>query len=110
MPSTKKSGYHHRDLRQSLIGAAIALISEEGISDLSLRQVARRVGVSHNAPYRHFEDKDALLAAVAEQGFQSLKVAMETAKQDIPLGTSQCLEAIGRAYVNFALAHPFTID
>lgn len=106
MPSTKKSGYHHGDLRQSLIDAAIALISEKGISDLSLRQVARRVGVSHNAPYRHFEDKDALLAAVAEQGFQSLKVAMETAKQDIPLGTSQCLEAIGLAYVNFALAQP----
>jgi AcrR family transcriptional regulator len=107
MASTAKNSYHHGDLRQSLIDAAIALISEDGISDLSLRQVARRVGVSHNAPYRHFEDKEALLAAVAEQGFQSLKVAMETAKQDIPVGTSQCLEAIGVAYVNFALAQPF---
>ena len=102
-----KNSYHHGDLRQSLIDAAIALISEEGISDLSLRQVARRVGVSHNAPYRHFEDKEALLAAVAEQGFQSLKVAMESARQGIPIGTSQCLEAIGIAYVNFALAQPF---
>jgi AcrR family transcriptional regulator len=107
MASTAKNSYHHGDLRQSLIDAAIALISEDGISDLSLRRVARRVGVSHNAPYRHFEDKDALLAAVAEQGFQSLTVAMETAKQDIPVGTSQCLEAIGLAYVNFAVAQPF---
>ena len=107
MALTAKTTYHHGDLRQSLIDAAIALISEEGISDLSLRQVARRVGVSHNAPYRHFEDKEALLAAVAEQGFQSLRVAMETARQVIPPDSSQHLEAIGVAYVHFALAHPF---
>lgn len=106
MDLTAKSTYHHGDLRQSLIDAAIALINEEGISDLSLRQVARRVGVSHNAPYRHFADKEALLAAVAEQGFQSLQSAMEAAKQAIPADASQALEAIGIAYVNFALAHP----
>lgn len=107
MALAAKATYHHGDLRQSLIDAAIALITEEGISDLSLRQVARRVGVSHNAPYRHFEDKEALLAAVAEQGFQSLRVAMETARQGIPIDSSQRLEAIGIAYVNFALAQPF---
>jgi AcrR family transcriptional regulator len=107
MALAAKNSYHHGDLRQNLIDAAIALISEEGSSDLSLRQVARRVGVSHNAPYRHFEDKEALLAAVAEQGFQSLRVAMETARQDIRIDASQCLEAIGIAYVNFALAQPF---
>ncbi|MGB8699129.1 MAG: TetR/AcrR family transcriptional regulator [Thermosynechococcaceae cyanobacterium] len=107
MALAAKTSYHHGDLRQSLIDAAIALISEEGISDLSLRQVARRVGVSHNAPYRHFEDKEALLAAVAEQGFQSLRAAMEIARQGIPLDASQRLEAIGIAYVKFALAQPF---
>lgn len=107
MALAAKNTYHHGDLRQSLIDAAIDLISEEDISDLSLRQVARRVGVSHNAPYRHFEDKDALLAAVAEQGFQSLRVAMETARQGMPTDASQRLEAIGIAYVNFALAQPF---
>ncbi|MEN9230753.1 MAG: TetR/AcrR family transcriptional regulator [Thermostichus sp. DG02_5_bins_236] len=107
MALVTKNSYHHGDLRQNLIDAAIALISEEGISDLSLRQVARRVGVSHNAPYRHFEDKEALLAAVAEQGFQCLRVTMETAKQGIPIDSFQCLEAIGIAYVNFALAQPF---
>lgn len=106
MTLAAKNSYHHGDLRQSLIDAAITLISEEGISDLSLRQVARRVRVSHNAPYRHFEDKEALLAAVAEQGFQSLRVAMESARQSIPNDSSQRLEAIGIAYVNFALAHP----
>lgn len=107
MSISAKTTYHHGDLRQSLINAAIELIREEGMSELSLRQVARRVGVSHNAPYRHFEDKDALLAAVAEQGFQSLQAAMETAKQGLPADSPQGLEAIGIAYVNFALAFPF---
>jgi AcrR family transcriptional regulator len=106
MASVEKHAYHHGDLRQSLIDAAIALMDEDGISELSLRQVARRVGVSHNAPYRHFEDKDALLAAVAEQGFQSLRAALEAAQQGILPNSPQRLEAIGMAYVNFALAYP----
>jgi AcrR family transcriptional regulator len=106
MALTAKKSYHHGDLRQCLIDAAIELISEEGIRDLSLRQVAKRVGVSHNAPYRHFEDKETLLAEIAAQGFQSLKAAMEMACQNIPQDSSQRLEAIGIAYVNFALAHP----
>jgi AcrR family transcriptional regulator len=107
MASTTKTTYHHGDLRQSLIEAAIELMGEKGISDLSLRQVARRVGVSHNAPYRHFEDKEALLSAVAEQGFRSLQVAMEAAKEQTPPDSSQQLAAIGAAYVHFALDHPF---
>jgi AcrR family transcriptional regulator len=106
MASAAKQAYHHGDLRQSLIDAAIALISEEGISDLSLRQVARRVGVSHNAPYRHFEDKEALLAAVAEYGFRSLQRAMETAGETVPPDSTNGLAAIGIAYVQFALANP----
>ena len=106
MAPAAKSTYHHGDLRQSLIDAAIALIREEGISDLSLRQVARQVGVSHNAPYRHFEDKEALLATVAEEGFQSLRLAMEEARRGLPSNIPQRLEAIGIAYINFALAHP----
>jgi AcrR family transcriptional regulator len=106
MTSALKNSYHHGDLRQSLIDGAIALMGETGISELSLRQVARRVGVSHNAPYRHFEDKEALLAAVAAQGFQSLQEAMETARQQVPAEAAKRLEAIGIAYVMFALAQP----
>lgn len=101
-----KNSYHHGDLRQSLIDAALELLKEEGINELSLRQVAKRVGVSHNAPYRHFEDKDALLAAVAAQGFQSLRDTMKKAQRNLSLDSSQRLEAIGIAYVKFALAHP----
>lgn len=101
-----KNPYHHGDLRQSLMAGAIALIDEAGLSHLSLRQVARRIGVSHNAPYRHFEDKEALLAALAEEGFLALQAAMETARQPFPPGTSQRLAAIGKAYVRFAIANP----
>ncbi|MEB3292420.1 MAG: TetR/AcrR family transcriptional regulator [Synechococcales bacterium] len=104
--SAAKEPYHHGDLRQHLIEATIALILEEGVSQLSLRQVAKRVGVSHNAPYRHFVDKDALLAAVAAQGFQALQMAMETASQPLPIGSAQRLTAIGVAYVQFAIAQP----
>jgi AcrR family transcriptional regulator len=107
MSVAAKNTYHHGNLRQCLLDAAIELIKEEGINELSLRQVAKRVGVSHNAPYRHFEDKDALLAAVAVQGFQSLQIAMEAVQQNRPLNSAQRLEAIGIAYVQFALAHPF---
>ena len=102
----EKRAYHHGDLRQSLIEGAIALIHQAGIRDLSLRQVARQAGVSHNAPYRHFEDKEALLAAVAQQGFQSLRSALEAAKQAAPPPPPQRLAVIGVAYVEFALANP----
>ncbi|NJL44788.1 MAG: TetR/AcrR family transcriptional regulator [Leptolyngbyaceae cyanobacterium SM2_3_12] len=88
------------------MAGAIALIDETGLGNLSLRQVARRVGVSHNAPYRHFEDKEALLAALAEEGFLALQDAMATAREPFPVGTSQRLAAIGMAYVKFAIAHP----
>lgn len=106
MTSVTSNTYHHGDLRQNLIDAAITLINEKGISDLSLRQLARQVGVSHNAPYRHFETKEALLIAVAEQGFESLRCALQTTKETLPNQPTQQLQAIGIAYVNFALTHP----
>ena len=65
----KTKQYHHGDLRQALIQGALVLIEQEGIAALSLREVARRIGVSHAAPYHHFEDRSALLGAIAEQGF-----------------------------------------
>ncbi|MEB3358399.1 MAG: TetR/AcrR family transcriptional regulator [Synechococcales bacterium] len=99
--------YHHGDLRQSLIDAALKLIAEkQDAKTLSLREVARRVGVSHAAPYRHFADKEALLAAVAEEGFHILtRHLQESMKplEDDPLGQ---LQASGVAYVKFAIAHP----
>lgn len=107
-PSAKpqRDYYHHGDLRQSLVDAAIALIQEGEIAQLSLREVARQVGVSHNAPYRHFKDKEALISAVAEQGFQGLRQATEQALEGLSSDAAQRLTAIGCAYVKFAAHNP----
>src|ERR1700734_1475486 len=72
-----KRPYHHGNLKQNLLDAAVGLIGEVGPQAFTLREVARRAGVSHNAPYRHFADKDDLLAEVAAQGFDELDKAMK---------------------------------
>jgi AcrR family transcriptional regulator len=97
--------YHHGDLRRVLLDAALALIAEAGPQGFTLREVARRAGVSHNAPYRHFRDKGALLAAVATEGFDKLTRRMQRAMSraaDPLMRFRQC----GRGYVEFALASP----
>ena len=64
----RKAAYHHGDLRGSILRAAGEILEKEGLEALSVREVARRAGVSHNAPYRHFPDQEALLAALAGEG------------------------------------------
>jgi len=97
--------YHHGDLRQALIQSALAILSETGIAGLSLRAAARRAKVSAMAPYRHFADKDALLAAVAECGFRQLAARLTAAAASAtdPRGG---LAALGVAYVVFACEEP----
>jgi AcrR family transcriptional regulator len=90
------STYHHGDLRPALLRAAARLLEKEGPAGLSLREVARRAGVSHNAPYRHFRDREALLAALAAEGFAMLGDALAHSSG----------RAMGEAYVRFALEHP----
>ena len=75
MGTTKR--YHHGDLRDALIRAGLEILENEDAHALSLRKVARQAGVSHAAPYRHFEDKNSLLSAIATQGFQLLSAAMQ---------------------------------
>jgi len=93
------------DLRTTLLEAAVALIGEVGPRAFTLREVARRAGVSHNAPYRHFAGKDELLAAVAAEGFDRLTAAMERAMKPgrTPL---ERLQLCGCGYVDFALRWP----
>jgi AcrR family transcriptional regulator len=100
-----KKTYHHGDLRASLIAAATELIAEHGVAGLSLRECARRAGVSHAAPYRHFADKNALLLAIARDGFKMLEAVGQEAMAGIedPRGR---LDAYGAAYVRFAIEHP----
>jgi AcrR family transcriptional regulator len=92
--------YHHGDLPTSILRAAGEILEKEGLEAVTLREVARRAGVSHNAPLRHFPDREGLLAALAGEGFRELgeaqRVATETGG---PRG-------LGESYVRFALAHP----
>ncbi len=98
--------YHHGDLRRALIDAALEHIEREGPKELSLRAVARRAGVSSAAPYRHFASRDALLAAVAEEGFQTLADGIRKAAAAFPDDPLARLRESGVAYVLFAAAHP----
>src|SRR5271170_789851 len=97
--------YHHGDLRRSLIEAALALVTEKQDWTFSLREVTRRAGVSHNAPYNHFADKRDLLAAVAAAGFTSLGERMLTATSGIERADS-ALVTSGVVYVNFGVENP----
>lgn len=98
--------YHHGDLRTALIRAGLDILTEEGVHALTLRAAARRAGVSHNAPYRHFADKEALLAAIAEEGFVELTASLEGAMSRAPQSPRAQLEETGWAYVQFAVTHP----
>src|ERR1700678_4603290 len=99
--------YHHGNLKPALLKAAVGLIAEVGPRAFTLREVARRAGVSHNAPYRHFESKDVLLAEVATEGFVRLTASMQKsmARGRSPL---ERLELRGCGYVTFALRWPHT--
>ncbi|MBV7328332.1 TetR/AcrR family transcriptional regulator [Chloroflexi bacterium TSY] len=101
----KKQSFHHGDLRRTLIEQGIALIERDGISALTLRAVAAAVGVSRQAPYHHFRDKDDLLAAIAVVGFEKFAAALreEAAKHQSP---EDRLIALGVAYVNRARSEP----
>jgi AcrR family transcriptional regulator len=101
--STSKP-YHHGDLRDALVRSATELLRSEGPDALTLRGVARAAGVSQAAPYRHFADRRALVAAVAEEGFRRLRSAMLEAVQSAPgpLG----FKAVAVAYVRFGHQNP----
>jgi AcrR family transcriptional regulator len=100
-----KKTYHHGDLRSTLITAATELIAEHGVAGLSLRECARRAGVSHAAPYRHFPDKNALLLAIARDGFAALEAVGQEAMAGIDDPRDR-LDAYAVAYVRFAIEHP----
>ena len=102
--STKK-GYHHGDLKSSLIAAANMILLRDGADALSLRAIAAEVGVSHMAPYSHFKNKKELVQSVASAGFDHLADAME-AKTDRLKKPGELILAYGAAYLDFAIGNP----
>lgn len=100
-----KRPYHHGDLRNALLIAARTILEEESLASLSLRAVARRAGVSHAAPYRHFPSHEALLSELAIEGFVELKVELTNAAA-APGVTSDRIAMIGAAYMRFVARRP----
>jgi AcrR family transcriptional regulator len=97
--------YHHGDLRNALIIAAGELIEEKGSLDFAMVEAARRANVSSAAPYRHFEDRDALLQAVAEVAFMALDEAVRDTVTLLPRGSRDYLIAQGKTYITFVSRH-----
>jgi AcrR family transcriptional regulator len=104
--SGQRRGYHHGNLREALVEAALALIGETGPAGLTIAEAARRAGVSPGAPYRHFRDAEALLAEVALRGFESLAAALTQAWNGGKPELIQAFENLGRAYLAFARSEP----
>ena len=104
--ATASRPYHHGDLRQSLIEAACKHLLESGADTLSLRALAREVGVSQTAPYRHFESKSALFRAIAVYGFELMAAEMSTVVTQHEEDIEQAFVEVGLAYVGFAQRNP----
>jgi AcrR family transcriptional regulator len=103
--ASRKQPYHHGDLRAALMRAALLLIEEHGVKGLALSDAARLAGVSVAAPYRHFKDKEALLAEIAAEGFTLFRDALARASESHPRDKVKRLVEMGVAYVEFALQH-----
>jgi AcrR family transcriptional regulator len=102
----QKRRYHHPDLRQALLDGAVRLIKAEGMREFSLRKLAAQTGVSHAAPYRHFENKEAILATLMLEGHKRLRTALLEARTRCSGKAIDKLMAQGRAYLEFARTNP----
>lgn len=105
MARKRANQYHHGDLSRALLQEALRTIHKDGVAALTMRGVGAKLGVSRTALYRHFADKSALLAAVATEGFRTLRLQTQAA-WDAHGGGKSGLPAMGEAYVKFAATHP----
>jgi AcrR family transcriptional regulator len=104
MPSKKT--YHHGDLKNALIQSGVKILAKEGVAGLSLRKVAKKAGVSHAAPYAHFHDKQALIAAISADGLRRLYEQMSLVVDAYPNKPAKQLTEGAKAYLHFAQEHP----
>ena len=102
--------YHHGDLKQALVDAGVKVLKEEGVKGFSVRKVAKRIGVSHTACYRHYRDKDTLLAAIAEQGFILLYEKIKLATDYVPVESFAQIYKATEAYLIFGIEHKEYLD
>ena len=110
-PPVRSDEYHHGDLANALLAATDEIIRERGVPGLSMREAARRAGVSHSAPAHHFGDKNGMLAAFAQEGFTGLGEEMvRTEAEAANADELEQMSAIGTAYVRFATEHPAHFD
>ena len=98
--------YHHGDLKNALINAGVEILARDGVGGLSLRKVAKQAGVSHAAPYAHFADKQALIAAISTEGFKQLYFQIEAVKQTYQTNPETLIIEVAWAYVQFAQNEP----
>jgi AcrR family transcriptional regulator len=103
----RPSRYHHGNLKASLVGVALRVIEERREASFTIRELAKLVGVSHAAAYRHFRSKRELLAQIAEEGFHGLQASFYDAlKENIGKSCRARIKALGTSYIGYALAHP----
>ena len=106
VPRAKKRTYHHGDLARALVETAVQMIQDEGVQALTLRGVGSRLGVSRTALYRHFDDKEALLARVAAEGFKAFHDALAAATARARASHADPMRAMSAAYIHFARVNP----
>ena len=99
-------GYHHGNLKEALLQAALGLIAEKGPAGFTFADAARSAGVSPAAPYRHFRDRDELLSSIAQRGFELFEAALSGAWDDGRPDTVTAFERVGKAYLAFARSEP----
>lgn len=105
-PPGGRRSYHHGNLREALIKAALALIAEKGPAGFTFAEAARAAGVSPAAPYRHYRDRDALMADIAKRGFEEFEQKLSKAWSNGEPQPLKAFERLGRAYLDFARSEP----
>src|ERR1700709_250109 len=105
-PRGAERGYHHGNLKEALLQAALGLIAEKGAAGFTFADAARMAGVSPAAPYRHFRDRDELLSSIAQRGFEMFESTLNAAWDDGRPDTVTAFERVGKAYLKFAREEP----
>src|SRR5271165_1350825 len=103
-PRRPERGYHHGNLKEALLQAALGLIAEKGAAGFTFADAARMAGVSPAAPYRHFRDRDELIASIAQRGFEQFEAVLTAAWDGGRPDALVALERLGKAYLEFARA------